>query len=410
MSNRSLKVWIWLHKWTSLVCTVFMLMLCLTGLPLIFHDEIESLLEEDQALPEMPDGTPLKSLDEALQTALDAYPGERGLFMSFDIDRPVVNVTTGPVARSTLEQMHITSIDLRTAEIVGAITDDGIMHFILDLHTDMFLGPWGEYFLGLMGFLMILAIVSGVVVYTPFMRRLDFGTLRVRGRRDVPTPAGDAQSASATVPAGPAPAKRVARKTWLDLHNLLGIVTVMWLTVVTVTGVIQTISTPLVDLWRWQQLSELTQIYGGKATPETFSSLHDAVATAKSASPGMRPQFVAFPGVRFSSDHHYAVWLRGATPATSQLLTPALIDAETGEFTAMRTMPWYMTALRLSSPLHFGDYGGMPMKVLWAILDILAIVILISGLYLWLGKMKTVRADTQTAPAPQSARLSGSRS
>ena len=45
MSNRSLKVWIWLHKWTSLVCTVFMLMLCLTGLPLIFHDEIESLLE-----------------------------------------------------------------------------------------------------------------------------------------------------------------------------------------------------------------------------------------------------------------------------------------------------------------------------------------------------------------------------
>jgi uncharacterized iron-regulated membrane protein len=407
MSNRSLKVWIWLHKWTSLVCTVFMLMLCLTGLPLIFHDEIESLLEEDQALPEMPDGTPLKSLDEALQTALDAYPEERGLFMSFDVDRPVVNVTTGPVARSTLEQMHITSIDLRSAEIVGAITDDGIMHFILDLHTDMFLGPWGEYFLGLMGFLMILAIVSGVVVYTPFMRRLDFGTLRVRGRRDSSALTGDVKTTSST---GGTSVKRVARKTWLDLHNLLGIVTMMWLTVVTVTGIIQTISTPLVDLWRWQQLSELTQIYGGKATPETFSSLHEAVETAKSASPGMRPQFVAFPGVRFSSDHHYAVWLRGATPATSQLLTPALIDAETGELTAMRTMPWYMTALRLSSPLHFGDYGGMPMKVLWAILDILAVVILVSGLYLWLGKMKTVRPETETKSSAHSAQFSGSRS
>jgi uncharacterized iron-regulated membrane protein len=384
-----------------------MLMLCLTGLPLIFHDEIESLLEEDQALPEMPDGTPLKSLDEALQTALDAYPGERGLFMSFDVDRPVVNVTTGPVARSTLEQMHITSIDLRSAEIVGAITDDGIMHFILDLHTDMFLGPWGEYFLGLMGFLMILAIVSGVVVYTPFMRRLDFGTLRVRGRRDSSALTGDVKTTSST---GGTSVKRVARKTWLDLHNLLGIVTMMWLTVVTVTGIIQTISTPLVDLWRWQQLSELTQIYGGKATPETFSSLHEAVETAKSASPGMRPQFVAFPGVRFSSDHHYAVWLRGATPATSQLLTPALIDAETGELTAMRTMPWYMTALRLSSPLHFGDYGGMPMKVLWAILDILAVVILVSGLYLWLGKMKTVRPETEAKSSAHSAQFSGSRS
>ena len=202
----------------------------------------------------------------------------------------------------------------------------------------------------------------------------------------------------------------MARKTWLDLHNLLGIVTMMWLTVVTVTGIIQTISTPLVDLWRWQQLSELTQIYGGKETPDTFSSLHEAVETAKSASPGMRPQFVAFPGVRFSSDHHYAVWLRGATPATSQLLTPALIDAETGEFTAMRTMPWYMTALRLSSPLHFGDYGGMPMKVLWAILDILAVVILVSGLYLWLGKMKTLRPETETKSSAHSAQFSGSRS
>ncbi len=399
MSNRSLKTWIWLHKWTSLVCTVFLLMLCLTGLPLIFHDEIEYLLDGERALPEMPEGTPLKSLDEALQTALDTFPGEQGLFMSFDVDRPVVNVTTGPTARATIEQMHITSIDLRTAEIVGAITDDGIMHFILELHTDMFLGPWGEYFLGLMGFLMIIAIVSGVVVYAPFMRRLDFGTMRVRGRKKI---AGETDGAPAT--------KRVARKTWLDLHNLLGIVTMMWLAVVTLTGVIQTISTPLVDLWRWQQLSELTRTYGGKTTPDTLSSLHDAVETAKSASSGMRPQFVAFPGVRFSSDHHYAVWLRGATPATSQLLTPALIDAETGELTAMRTMPWYMTALRLSSPLHFGDYGGMPMKILWAILDIIAIIILVSGLYLWLGKIKAIRPEAESEASPLTTRLSGSQS
>jgi len=209
--------------------------------------------------------------------------------------------------------MHITSIDLRTAEIVGAITDDGIMHFILDLHTDMFLGPWGEYFLGLMGFLMIVAIVSGVVVYAPFMRRLDFGTLRIRGRKNI---AGETDSA---------PAKRVTRKTWLDLHNLLGIVTMMWLTVVTLTGVIQTISTPLVDLWRWQQLSELTQTYGGKTTPDTLSSLHDAVETAKSGSSGIRDQPVADTGTdrcgdgRIDRDAHHA--LVHDRPAA--VLTPA---------------------------------------------------------------------------------------
>jgi uncharacterized iron-regulated membrane protein len=42
--------------------------------------------------------------------------------------------------------------------------------------------------------------------------------------------------------------------------------------------------------------------------------------------------------------------------------------------------------LLLSQPLHFGDYGGLPLKILWALLDILTIVILGSGVYLWLKR------------------------
>ena len=45
-----------------------------------------------------------------------------------------------------------------------------------------------------------------------------------------------------------------------------------------------------------------------------------------------------------------------------------------------------MKALSLSQPLHFGDYGGLPLKILWALLDLITIVVLASGIYLWLGK------------------------
>ena len=38
MQSRAIRIWAWVHTWTSLICTVFLLMLCLTGLPLIFHD------------------------------------------------------------------------------------------------------------------------------------------------------------------------------------------------------------------------------------------------------------------------------------------------------------------------------------------------------------------------------------
>ena len=376
MTSRSIKAWIFVHKWTSLVCTAFMLLLCITGLPLIFHEEIDSLLEGGGSLPAIAQPAPLKSLDEALATALAAYPGERGLYMSFDIDRPVVNVTTGPTARAAVEQMHITAIDLRTAEIVGSIKEEGIMHVILRLHVDLFAGLPGELFLGLMGLLLFASIDSGIVVYAPFMRRLRFGTLRVA---------------------------RGPRARWLDLHNMLGIVTLMWLAVVTLTGVVNTLSTPLVMLWRADQLAEMTAGDRNRPVPQRFVSLQAAVATAMEAAPGTTPQFVAFPGVTFSSNHHYAVWLHGATPATERLLTPALVDAETGALAAMRSMPWYMTVLKLSQPLHFGDYGGLPLKILWALLDVVAIIVLGSGLYLWLARRRATDPVSRRdlTPAPQ---------
>jgi len=82
------------------------------------------------------------------------------------------------------------------------------------------------------------------------------------------------------------------------------------------------------------------------------------------------------------------VFFQGDTPLTERLLTPALVDAESGTFTAARQMPWYYQALSLSRPLHFGDYGGLPLKLLWAALTLFTIHVLGTGLYLWLARRK----------------------
>ena len=39
-------------------------------------------------------------------------------------------------------------------------------------------------------------------------------------------------------------------------------------------------------------------------------------------------------------------------------------------------MPWYAKILLLSQPLHFGDYGGLPLKIIWALLDLITIIVL----------------------------------
>jgi uncharacterized iron-regulated membrane protein len=115
--------------------------------------------------------------------------------------------------------------------------------------------------------------------------------------------------------------------------------------------------------------------------------------------PGRELAFVAFPGTLFSSPHHYAVFMRGATPLTAKLLKPALIDAKTGALTDSRDLPWYVTSVLISQPLHFGDYGGLPLKVLWALLDLVAIVVLGSGVYLWLVKRRAPLEDDEAFAA-----------
>jgi uncharacterized iron-regulated membrane protein len=78
--------------------------------------------------------------------------------------------------------------------------------------------------------------------------------------------------------------------------------------------------------------------------------------------------------------------MRGDQPLTSRLLKPVLLDGASGEVTDTRELPLYLKALFVSQPLHFGDYAGMPLKIIWAILDVITIIVLGSGLYLWAAR------------------------
>jgi uncharacterized iron-regulated membrane protein len=361
MVRGSIRAWSFVHKWTSLVCTAFLLMLCVTGLPLIFHDEIDALTNPPVQLVTLPAGTPLLPLDALLAVALKKHPGHVPLYMSFDEDRPVVNITTGPKPDAPGSDMAFLSLDGRTAAVLPAEPDGGFMHVMFQLHVDMFMGTPGMLFLGAMGFLFFMAILSGVVLYAPFMRRVDFGTIRTA---------------------------RKTRTRWLDTHNVLGVVTMMWAAVVGLTGTINTVAEPVTTYWKADQLAGLAPRKAAGTDTVRTGSVQAALDTAMAAAPGMRAQFIGFPGVAYSSRHHLAVFLQGNTPLTKKLLTPAFVDAQTGSLAALTPMPWYMKSLLLSQPLHFGDYGGMPLKIIWALLDIITMIVLGSGLWLWWSKAR----------------------
>lgn len=361
-----MKTWYLVHKWTSLVCTSFLLLLCLTGLPLIFHHEIDHALGYSVEPPPLENADRRANLDRIVADAASRRPEDFLQFLVRDPDEPELWFVRLGETVDALEASAFFTYDARSGELLSEYPlGQGVMHVVFRLHYDLFAGLPGTLFLGFMGLLFLASLVSGTVLYGPYMRKLRFGTVRRR---------------------------RSARVKWLDLHNLLGIVTLVWLFVVGATGVVNTLSIPIFGHWQSTQLAEMiarhddggpTPQGGGSVRGSVRGSVQGAVDAALAAAPGMQLSFLAFPGNGFAGPRHFVAFMQGSAPLTSKLLTPLLIDARTSEVLESRNLPWYAVALLVSQPLHFGDYGGLPLKILWALLSLLAILVLGSGLYLW---------------------------
>ncbi|WP_051334289.1 PepSY-associated TM helix domain-containing protein [Bradyrhizobium sp. Ai1a-2] len=358
MKARAVRLWSLVHTWTSLVSTLFLLLLCLTGLPLIFHHEIDEALGYAPQ-PEAAAGVRPVPPQRIVEAALAADAGRVMQYISWDKDEPgLVLAFTNDAVDGKPDNATVRAFDAVSTRLLGPV-GTGPMLIVLKLHTDMFAGQAGKLFLGGMGLLFAVAIVSGVVLYWPFTRRLSFATIRNNSSR---------------------------RVGWLDWHNLIGVVTIAWALVVGLTGVVNTWAELMLAQWKSTELAAMVAPYAGKPPPAHLASLDDVVAQATKAAPGMEIAFIAYPGTPFTSSHHFAAFMRGDTPLTSRLLKPVLLDGETAAVADTRALPAYLQALLISQPLHFGDYGGLPLKIIWVALDVMTIVVIGSGLYLWLAR------------------------
>ena len=354
--------WYRIHKWSSLICTGFLLMSCITGLPLIFQEEIEGMTSHVH--PSSASATASYApLYPMIATAHALYPQETVTSVGWDDDEPRFFVSIAPDFKPTTREQHTISFDAHTGKRLEEVKDErGFMYVMTMLHIELFAGLPGELFLGMMAMLFVVALVSGALVYGPFMRRLEFGTVR---------------------------STTVRRVRWFDLHNLIGIVTMTWGLVVGATGALNTLSGPLFASWRAQAIPALLTPYQGKPLPHTYGSLQEAVQKVHVAAPTADVVSVLFPNEVFGSPRHYLVWTHGKSDITSRIFTPYLVDVETGNIATAAPLPWYVRVLELSRPFHFGDYGGLPLKIIWAVFDLGLILVLGSGVYLWLSRRRT---------------------
>lgn len=145
-SARKVRAWYRLHKWTSLLCTLFLLVSCLTGLPLIFHDEIDQM-----GSPEATSGPAIEippiPLDRMVAAARQQNPKMRTLFVTIEEDAPHVNVgmATGLTIQSMPRKLTIfnayTGVPVQAAQPGQSFMDE-----VLLLHRGFFAGIPGKLF------------------------------------------------------------------------------------------------------------------------------------------------------------------------------------------------------------------------------------------------------------------------
>lgn len=369
MTAAATRRWTTLHRWSSLFCTLNLLLLSVTGLLLIFHHEIEDMLG---TMPEMhAAGQTLQPAESIVQTALKENPGWNPLTYFEEEDHPgLVFINMAPPGSFDFAAGKIVALDGFTNTVSKLKLEDTFSYFVLMLHANLFAGFFGELYLALVGVAFFVALISGTVLYAPFMRNFLFGLVR----RD-----------------------RGARIKQLDLHNLIGIATLAWCSVVCLTGIVLELSKPILMIYQSMDLAAMTAPFKDKPKPEKIVSLDQALATARQAWPGHRVLFAVYPGTALTGDHHFTVFMTAEEGIAKRVPKLTLVEAATGDLTVAQEAPWYIQALFVSGPLHYGDYAGLPLQLIWAAFTVLTIVLCVTGLWLFILKLRG-RRETPAAP------------
>lgn len=363
--SRWFRLNLWLHRWTSLVATLPFLVLCLTGTVLIFHDEIDAALG---VVPVSRAGD--MRVADSLATLAREVPDQRVLSIGLDpVGHPGVMLAVVADPQETgFDRARLLYFELASGRLLGGDEDpaDTFTGFMLEFHAEWFLGPIGRLLGALIGLLVVMSLVSSLVIYAPYMKKLAFGTIR---------------------------RTRGARLTQLDLHNLIGAVVIGWALTVSVTGFLIGFSTIALGVWQVTDLAEVRRELAGtppvdvRNPPVTAAQAIDAALKGAPADWGVSS--VIYPGTDYTTPSHYGVLTSGSEGLDARLIKATLVDAQSGEVTRRIDLPAYLQAIFVSEPLHFGDYGGMPLKLLWTICNLLTLFIVANGAWLFFDRRRT---------------------
>ncbi len=367
----ALRQWIFtIHLWIGVAIAVYVLLICITGSVLVFRPELERIEHRD-LYPVVPADAASVPLIEILGNVRSAYPEDR--IAALYTPSPESPAYSAFVERNGLFRTVLLAPD--SGIILGERPDTGFIRSVQLLHTNLLANRAGRLANGLGAVLLLILCVTGPLIWWPGIDNWRDATW-VDFRRSW---------------------KRVA---W-ELHGATGfwimIVLAMW----AFTGAYFVVPQP------FQRAVGMVSSLTNTGVPRSSEGrigqervdIASLIARAEADVPDGNVAGVVLPATERGSVAIQVARAVGSGGSGSQV--HFAFDQYTGELLKRRDeldRSWGDTILSWIIPLHFGTFGGLPIRVLWFVLGLLPVILAVTGVVMWWNR--AVRPTIATGDSP----------
>lgn len=326
----------------GLISGVFVFVLGFTGAILAFNEDIDAVLFNDyQAQVKQ---TNVLNLDKAIATVQYNFPEWETRIVHFKAGESILFNLRLPDAR------RFVFVHPETGEIIANIdANTTLTKWILKLHYSFLAGVYGRVLVLIMGVLFFISLLTGLILY----RKVLVKTLlfKVKIKRS---------------------SKRNFYSAW---HRYVGVWALFFNLILVITGIFLAYKVAKGDL-------QTPQLPG---PPALHLSVEKSLEQIISKYPNFTPTYLRLPknskaaltvnGV-FNSDPFYY----------SQYFNKFLIDSKTGEIISVTKVAEAPLITRLDSmisPLHFGQFGGFWVKMLYCFIGLSGPFLSVTGFVVW---------------------------
>jgi uncharacterized iron-regulated membrane protein len=348
------------HLYLALLAGIFVLTLGLTGSIMAFEPELDHLFHP--RLSYVTPGPHRLSLAEIGDAVQKAFPGERpaGFLLSSDPG----------ISAGVSTKVGVVAVNPYTGEILG-VRPNGrdFLGSVHQLHLRLLISnraDTGKTIVSWTGVVMLVLLVSGIYLWWP-VKRIAINR-RATGRR-----------------------------LWFDLHNTIGIFSLLFLIVLTFTGLMIGFEESTVPMLYRLTNSQPSKAPAPPPPPSAGASPitpDQAIEIARNAIPGTFPFQINAPGPKGA----YQIRSRFPEDLTPGGRSRVIVDQYSGAVLfaeGSRTAPAGSRIVIANRAIHTGDIFGIPSKFLMSLASLMAVAQVVTGVVMWWKRTRARRSQSE---------------